>query len=640
MTPAQAEVVSQTTSLDAFAALPLIESMQLSPAGRHLAVLRQDEGQSILITHTVAGEDPHALIRTDNREKRIAWFIWVSDERLLVSIQSATSRNGTESESRLLAVNRDGTQKNDNLLEHESFLPILRQTELPLVQDEVVGLYPHDPRHVLMELDLDRSLKPNVYKVDVYSGKRTVVEHNPGGAPDAPSVLEWIADRDGQIRVGVGQSKSLLRIIVKPPGAVNWQEFAHYDMAKETGPLPLGFDADPSWLYVRDLHRGRSAVFKINLLDASAERKLIAADPKADLLGELVYATASKRPIGVRYGRADRRVLFWDFDAQRLQARIDRALVDRTNIIESSSHDGRLHIIKSGGIAHPPIYYLFDERDGTVAKLGEPYPQLTSTGLVEPKSVRVIARDGKELLATLAMPRQPATGPAPLIVFPHGEFGSRDSTGFNPWTQWFAAQGWAVLQVNFRNVIGFGEDFLRAGFQHWGLELPDDLTDSARWAIRQAIADVNRICVVGANYAGYAALMTTVRNPELYRCVVAFGAVTDLVQLMSDSHWYLNRKDVSEVRMASWWSDEDRLRDTSPIVHAKELRNPLLLVHGAADKVVPVLQSRALAGTLKTAGINSFRYVELPQADEALSLERDRTQVFQELDRFLQRYLH
>jgi dipeptidyl aminopeptidase/acylaminoacyl peptidase len=66
----------------------------------------------------------------------------------------------------------------------------------------------------------------------------------------------------------------------------------------------------------------------------------------------------------------------------------------------------------------------------------------------------------------------------------------------------------------------------------------------------------------------------------------------------------------------------------------------LLLVHGAADKVVPVLQSRALAGTLKTAGINSFRYVELPQADEALSLERDRTQVFQELDRFLQRYLH
>jgi dipeptidyl aminopeptidase/acylaminoacyl peptidase len=627
-----------TPSLESFIAPPLIESMQLSPSGRHVAVLRHHEGRSLLMTLTVAGEEPQALVRTEDGEGRIAWFVWVNDERVLVSLQPGGILGSAESKSRLLAINRDGTQR-ESLLEHSSFLSALAQTNLPRSQDEVVGVYPRDPRHVLMELALDRPLAPDVYKVDVYSGKRTMVQHNPGGTTGGEKVLEWIADRDGQIRVGIGQSKSMLRVIVKPPGSVNWQEFAHYDMAKETGPVPLGFDADPTWLYVRDLHRGRASVFKINLVDPSAERKLIATDPKSDLLGELVYATSSKRAIGVRYGREDRRVLFWDFDAQRLQARIDRALVGRTNIIESSSHDGRLHIVKSGGSAHPPTYVLFDERDGTITNMGDPYPQLATWQPVEPESVTIIARDGKELLATLTMIRRREARPVPLIVFPGGQFGPRDSTGFNPWTQWFVAQGWAVLQINFRDVMGFGDDFLRGGFQRWGLESSDDLSDGVRWAIRQGFADSARVCSVGANYGAYAALMAAVREPDLYRCVASLGAVTDLLRLLEDDRWYLNRKDVSESRMATWWGDPEQLQNTSPIVHAGELRAPVLLLHGAEDQLVPASHSRDLANAMKQAGLSSFRYVELPQTDQRLNVVQDRVKVSRELDRFLHQYL-
>lgn len=169
--------------------------------------------------------------------------------------------------------------------------------------------------------------------------------------------------------------------------------------------------------------------------------------------------------------------------------------------------------------------------------------------------------------------------------------------------------------------------------------MQNDLTDSVRWAVQEGFADPNRVCIVGANYGGYAALMGVVRTPELYRCAVSLGGITDLPQLVSDSRWYLNRKDVSEARIGSWWGDPERLQETSPTTHAKELKAPLLLLHGAADRLIPVAHSRELAAALKAAGIGTIRYVELPQADYQLNADEDRLQVFQELDRFLHQYL-
>jgi hypothetical protein len=122
---------------------------------------------------------------------------------------------------------------------------------------------------------------------------------------------------------------------------------------KKRASCPLAFDADPAWLYVRDQHRGKAAIFKLNVMDRAADRILVVADPKFDLNGELVYAPGRKKVVGVRYSATDERVLFWDYDAQRLQARIDRAIPGTVNIIHSSSDDGRLHVVKSSGAAHP-----------------------------------------------------------------------------------------------------------------------------------------------------------------------------------------------------------------------------------------------------------------------------------------------
>jgi hypothetical protein len=283
-----AESTATPPPTEAFAALPRIASIQLSPSGTYLAVLRNQSGNTLLMTRSVSGQDPHVAVTTDNREYVITWFRWVNDERLLVGIRFSQTRGGGEAqETRLLAVNRDGTQENDNLLKQTSF-SIFGKKHVPQFQDRLVGSIPGDLRHVLIAVDMERPLSPDVYKVDIYSGERSLVQTNPGLQPGPRTVTQWIADRRGQVRVGVAQFHHTVRVIVRAQESNVWRDLAEYDLAHETGLMPLAFDADPAWLYVRDQHRGRAAVFKINLADPAADRILVASDPKYDLTGDLV----------------------------------------------------------------------------------------------------------------------------------------------------------------------------------------------------------------------------------------------------------------------------------------------------------------------------------------------------------------
>ena len=640
VSPVSADSGSTAPPVDAFASLPRITSIQLSPSGRHLAVLRTHEGKTYLDTHTVAGQDAHRVVTSDNQEFFVTWFRWANDERLLVGIQFAATRDTIDSvETRLLAVNRDGTQQIPNLFKQASFLSLFGKKHFPQVQDRIVGTIPRDSRHVLLALDLERPLSPDVYNVDVYSGERQLVQVNPGLEPGVNTISHWVADREGHVRAGAGQFQTMVHVIVKQPESSLWRHLAQYDLAKETGLLPLAFDADPAWLYVRDQHQGKAAIFKVNVVDRRVDRVLVAADARHDLMGELVYAPGRRKVVGVRYSAADQRVLFWDFDAQRLQARIDRAIPGRTNVIHSSSDDGRWHIVQSSDAVHPPQWSLFDEHDGRMVLLGKAYPDLDAAALVAPRETFITARDGKELSAFLTIPKDREPRELPLILFPHGGPASQGRGGFNYWTQWFVSRGWAVLEPRFRGTEGYGDEFLRAGFQRWGLEMQDDLTDSVQWAIRSGLADAHRICIVGSGYGGYAALMGAVKTPDLYRCAVSLGGVTDLPQLLSDSRWYLNQKQVVESRIGSWWDDRERLRETSPVFHAQEIRTPLLLMHGAVDRAVAVSHGRDMAEALKAANVTTYRYVELPFADQALSREQDRIQVFQELEQFLTSHL-
>ncbi len=298
----------------------------------------------------------------------------------------------------------------------------------------------------------------------------------------------------------------------------------------------------------------------------------------------------------------------------------------------------------SSGAVYPPVYHWYDENKNHIGIVIKTYSDLKPSMLAMPKAINLKTRDGLNLESYLTRPRSSTPGkPGRTIMFPYGGPWSRDGNDFNFWTQLMANRGWNVLQMNFRGSAGFGEEFEKSGFQRWGLEMQDDITDGVNWLIKEKIADPAKICIVGGSYGGYAVLMGLAKTPELYRCGVSFAPVADLVQLLeewSDMH-YIDRHlrtEMAEARLGHWWSDLSRLKQTSPVNLASQIKSPLLLVHGAEDRAVDVSHSRKMASALESEGLKDFKYLELENADHHLSREQDRLEFFQAMDLFLKKF--
>jgi dipeptidyl aminopeptidase/acylaminoacyl peptidase len=179
---------------------------------------------------------------------------------------------------------------------------------------------------------------------------------------------------------------------------------------------------------------------------------------------------------------------------------------------------------------------------------------------------------------------------------------------------------------------------MKAGLKRWGLEMQDDLTDSVAWLVKQGIADASRVCIVGASYGGYAALMGAAKTPELYRCAVSFAGVSDLLDLAAHERQFTHMEEVFARQVGSAWEDRGQLKATSPRRLADQVQAPVLLVHGTLDRSVPFEQSESMANALKRSG-KKVRFVEQEDGDHHLSHQGHRTQFFEELERFLAEHL-
>ena len=511
----------------------------------------------------------------------------------------------------------------------------------------------------MISLDHQNPGTPDVYKLNVYNGELEMLVENPG------VVNSWIFDREGKVRIGtVIVNATTQGVVYRKNPNDNWRVLKLFDGMKERAWRPLGFGDDPDWLYLLSDYQGKSAVFKINVntpvslpiiaeavkgqdggfeLKAntpSAQPELVYADPKYDVAGELVYSTDGKHVIGVSYNAESSKIVYWDSEAQQVQKHIDKWLPKLNNLIVSR-RNGK-YLLSASSPEFAPVYYLYDADKDTLWEVMKTYPDLKPAVLAKTETVHFKARDGLELEGFLTRPIK-SSNPGATIIFPHGGPWSRDVNNFNFWTQFLANRGWNVLQINFRGSMGYGKDLVEAGFQHWGMEMQDDITDGVHWLTAGKIADPTKICIVGASYGGYAVLMGLAKTPELYRCGVSFAPVTDLMELIeyfSDKHWrnsYLS-EEFAEQSIGNWWTDQSRLKATSPYYLADQIHTPLLLVHGDEDRNVNVNQSRKMASALENAGFKDFQYIELENADHHLSRQQDRILFFRAMDAFLRKY--
>lgn len=639
--PAAGEAPAQPSPprlpLASFASLPLLSNLALSPDGQQIAALLNEPNRTLLITRPVNGQQPRALLASDNQQFQFNWAHWVNNERLLVSIRFASRRQfvGTV-ETRLLSIKADDGTMLNLVRSAPASGSMTGATRVQQLQDRVIDWMPEDGRHVLLQLGSPDDPLPAVYKVDVNTGERRMVK-----TPER-DVYHWFSDAQHRVRVAVSINEGVYKVRAGDPDGANWRTLWTFDSLAGTV-WPLGFGLDPQELFISADHEGRRAVFSVRLDQPGLPRTLRLAHPRLDVEGSLLRSPASGEVIGLRNsgtdGESDEpRSELWD-KTWRAQARaIDLALPERENRLVGISRDEQRYVLHSSGNGQPGEYFLGDRRNGDLSLIGETYPALDPAALTGKQPTTIKARDGLQLNAYLTLPpghrRNAAAAPLPLVLLPHGGPHSRDDADFDPWTEFLANRRYAVLQVNFRGSDGYGTQFKQAGLQRWGLEMQDDLSDAVQWAVAQGIADPRRICIVGASYGGYAALMGAVKTPELYRCAVSFAGVTDLQDLIAYESDYIGGRSAAELSIGRAWGDRERLRATSPVLQAQRIQVPVLLVHGTADRVVPVEQSSDMAKALRRAG-KPHQYIEQEGGDHHLSRNSHRLEFFEALERFL-----
>lgn len=226
----------------------------------------------------------------------------------------------------------------------------------------------------------------------------------------------------------------------------------------------------------------------------------------------------------------------------------------------------------------------------------------------------------------------------PLVVMPHGgPYDVNDTWGFDPEPQILAQHGYAVLQVNFRGSGGYGRAFSDGGVRQWGRAMQDDVSDATRWAIAQGIADGKRICIYGASYGGYAALMGPIREPGLYQCAVGLSGVFDLAKMYK---WgSIRRSDYGQQYLKRvLGEDAAELAANSPANLADRIGVPVLLAHGVLDARVDIKHAQLMRRELGKRK-QPVEYVEYSSTGHAIRLERHELDFYARLLEFLGRYI-
>jgi len=585
-----------------------------------------------LSTRELHGQErPTFVTDTDNKADKFRWFIWANDERLLLSIAFSGRRNLIPvQETRLLAINRDGSEPLRLVRDRKD---LMRGSEewKPQFRDNVIDSLPDDNDHILLSIDLVKPGSPAVYRYNIYTGAKE------GILRPHPPITDWTTDSQGEVRAGVGFRGIDHRVVIRAPRESRWRLAWQYKLFQDPATRPMGFGADPNILYVRCPYEGRDAVFTVDIGKEILEKRLVFSDPDYDIGGSLIISPKTREAVGVYYISATGRSHFWDESYRALKEGIDRALPDTVNYIVSMSRDEVRYVVFATSAVQPGTYYLGDREKDTLDKIFETYPELGPGNLAEKEQVTYTTRDGLEVEGYLTLPREERKRPLPAVIYPHGGPATRSHLKFDYWSEFLASRGYAVLQMNFRGSYGYGESHLFAGLENWGLQMQDDITDGTKWLVAQGIADPERICILGASYGGYAALMGAVKTPDLYRCAVSYGGVSDLTLLLRSKFWFAGR-DIVKAQIGDTWKDRKRLKETSPLRQADKVRIPILIVHGDTDRVVSMKHSARMAKALRRKG-KAHEYLVLEDGDHHLSLQHNRTLFLEKLESFLARHL-
>lgn len=338
------------------------------------------------------------------------------------------------------------------------------------------------------------------------------------------------------------------------------------------------------------------------------------------------------------FSGSDHFPVYWYPDPAHPLARLHRMLVQKVprELIEvmNASDDMTTAVIRVSSGRRPPVFMIVNVTTGNSMTGMFTYPTLRQTRLSQVDPIEFLSRDGLTLRGYLTTPEDGNGKPRrnlPLLVIAHdGPLGAPVESAYEYERQVFASRGYAVLQVNRRGSPGRGAAFQRAGDGKWGRETQDDYIDAVRWAIRDGVADRERICFYGSGYGAYSAMTAAAHEPNMFKCVIGVAGVYDLPLLLGDG-----KKEIPPALQQVLGADMAELKARSPVNLAASIKTRVLLVPQQKDEVAPAEQSNRMRNALRDAG-NTAQSQMIGQEYDGLHIPATRANGYDLIFRFLE----
>jgi dipeptidyl aminopeptidase/acylaminoacyl peptidase len=585
---------AQAPTAEDFAKHSEISEAVISPTGKYvaLAVPTPDGRETQLHIVRTDGGKPSA--HRFGKNEHIIDIVWTTDERVVVS--RARKEFGEErpfSTGQLFTVTADG--KDQEML--FGYVPDVNGTRGRRKDNgfaSVARVLKDEPGYILVHYySYEQGSEPDsvVFKVNTETGDRKEIER-------VKRAVDMNFDQSGKLRVLVTlDEKDLPQVFYRPTPSSEMQPMPKALAGYRT--YGAWFEKDPQVGYVYISDDGEPAqLFRVDFSKGTREK--VAGKPDQAVSYTQISGN-NGTPFAVVYdaGRPSVEYVAPNSEWAKLHAALLQRFPGQLLLFSGFTRDEQTVLFHVFSDRNPGAYYQYSLRDKTISLVVEFKPWIKPEQLAPMQPVEFTAKDGTKLFGFLT---SRGTGPMPLVVIPHGgPIGPYDSWGYDADAQFLASRGYAVLQVNFRGSGGRGFNFQQAGWTQWGDLIQDDIADGVRWAIAQGKADPGRVCIYGASFGGYSALMNPVRNPGMYKCAVGYAGVYDL-NLLSKTDWSVTSKAGRREFDREVGADPARRGAQSPTTHAAKIDIPVFLVHGEEDQTAKMDQYKAMESALAAAG--------------------------------------
>lgn len=620
-----------------FATRPTLSSPALSPDGKYLAVSYHDnEGGTDRYQLAVLALPQLTPVSRLNMPQFYlpAGITWVSNERLVISMayQSGT-REAPSLTGEIISLDYDGSKKETLYSMRAATGSAQLKNKLPMGFAQTVGVPDALDGNVYIQIMQGgrrwEDGKSMIFEVNTRnSSNRQLAEINRGG-------MRFLV-HGGTVRYAYGEDDDMkTAVFYRDSVGEEWKQLTSANIG--TRFIPLRFAPDGQHIYAIHSATGEPDALVLAKLDGSVE-KTLASNPFSEI-NDIFWTPLPRTPYAVVFRGGRPQVQYLEKTRYgQIHAALAKQLPDHFVDFVSMTPNGDQLLIHSVSDRDPGNYALFDTNAMKATPLYATMPWINAGAMSPRNPIRFTTSDGLELDGYLTMPRTSSNHNIPMVVIPHGgPIGPYDNWEYDPDSQFLASRGYAVLQINYRGSGDRGFGFQRAGYKQFADRIQQDIIEGTRWAIQQGYADGNRVCIYGASFGGYSALMAPIRAPDLFKCSINYVGISDY-QIWFDRADTRRSQGGRNYFEQAIGTDKATVREVSPIYHLDRFNIPVFIVHGEDDKRVPIKNATDLRAALDRAG-KPYEWMVKPKEGHGFYSEANREELYQRMEAFLGKYI-